>query len=107
MTVNYTNFFAQVIEIDKVFTEDDIMNAFKYIDRGDKGFIIEDDLKSYYNRKGLRDAGEEEIKNQIKDIPKKSNIITKDTATTDNPSLILTHKKGKYFHKFLFWDRQV
>lgn len=51
ITIDYTDFLTKVIDVGKVFTEEDIENTFKYFDTQNKGTIDLQDISSHLGRK--------------------------------------------------------
>ena len=50
--INYTDFLTKVIDIEEVFTEEDIIGTFKYFDSTNSGAISVSDISNHMSRKG-------------------------------------------------------
>lgn len=82
ITINYTDFLAKVIDIKEVFTEEDIINTFKYFDQKNSGAINADDISSYMHRKG-EDCQKDQAMEMLKVVDKK-NLRTNNKHYSEN-----------------------
>ena len=51
-TIDYTDFLTKVIDVQQAFTEEDMINTFKYFDSTNSGAISINDISNHMSRKG-------------------------------------------------------
>lgn len=82
LKLDYTDFLTKVIDVKQVFTDEDIINTFKYFDTTNSGTISHNDISAFMGRKGEICTEEDALK-LINNVESINEYSIKDFSTHD------------------------
>ena len=99
LTIDYMDFITKIVDVDQVFTDEDIENAFKYIDHEDQGYIDREAFKRFLERKGAdinEEFGKGDPFENLESLKTKKKIDIEESAP-DNIKTLSSNNEG------IFW----